>query len=554
MEDPKEPDDASIESNPETIVCSSCEEVVDQTEFYRCSSCDNCDNADSPISDVRYCDVCIGHHIKKKHDVLDSKGYRPAICEEHKTLCSSFCETCRSVFCSKCIKLHSEHKFTAVSEKASEMRKEVFKYLEQFDKLSKPLAERKNAVDGALQHRRDAFPDCAIEKFSENFCRRFKQIILKISPEWETLPAHSDSIHAISDRVDSNITTLRSMLTMSDGVFVSQFVESKSCLDSSIREQEREIDYHGNATWCRTLDSIINDCINDAVATWNSPPYEKRLLRKLQFKRTAFVHLPSQWENFVYDLTSTETEISFSYFSKSEGASMLKRWRCHHSGSQRFLCKSRHLVALIDDEDLCVSLYDLKATQMPKKSLQFSKNLKILGMFTAFYSEHTFFCWNETSSSLILETEQSGNRWADWMMPCDSQPKLFKFMDDVLLFVQDDNKVTIYDSKTQLNVQVLQRHHGMSQIDDVVLSSHTSALFLDCGKRTVLVCGFTLSHSSTLNWQIQEIYRWDIVDNSWPAQLYGWNNVGNFDCTTWDDGKLVACISAKMFTANLSIN
>ena len=92
MGDPEQADDASIESNPETLVCSSCEEVVDQTEFYRCSSCDNCDDSESSISHVLYCDVCIGPHIKKKHNVLDSKGYQPAVCEAHKTLCSSFCE------------------------------------------------------------------------------------------------------------------------------------------------------------------------------------------------------------------------------------------------------------------------------------------------------------------------------------------------------------------------------------------------------------------------------------------------------------------------------
>ena len=272
MGDPKESDIASIESNPETIVCSSCEEVVDQTEFYRCSSCDN---ADSPISDVLYCDLCISHHIRKKHGVLDSRGYRPAVCATHRALCSLFCETCQVVFCLKCIDIHCKHDFLAVSKKACEIRKEVFKYLEQFDQLSKPLAERRNDVDISLELKRGAFPDLGIENFSKSLCNNFERIVHENSSKWEELSRQPDVIHAIGDRVGSNITNLRSMLTMSDGVFVSQFLNSKKSFDSSVQEQEHEIESHGYAKWCRTLDSIFKTCIDNVVATWNLPAYCK---------------------------------------------------------------------------------------------------------------------------------------------------------------------------------------------------------------------------------------------------------------------------------------
>ena len=537
MGDPKESDIASIESNPETIVCSSCEEVVDQTEFYRCSSCDN---ADSPISDVLYCDLCISHHIRKKHGVLDSRGYRPAVCATHRALCSLFCETCQVVFCLKCIDIHCKHDFSAVSKKACEIRKEVFKYLEQFDQLSKPLAERRNDADISLELKTDAFPDLGIENFSRSLCNNFERIVQENSSKWEKSSREPDVIHAIGDRVDSNITTLRSMLTMSDGVFVSQFLNSQRSFDSSIQEQEREIESHGNAKWCRTLDSIINDCINDVVATWNLPAYERRPFRKLTFKGTKTVYLPSQWETFVYDLTSTKNQVSFLYFSQSKDVSISKRWCCSALGNQRFLCKSGNAVALIDDENNCMSFYDVEATKLFGEPRKFSKTLKILGVvdeYNPILVRKRFFFWNETSSYLHSKPYSLYKPVEEWKIPCDSKPKLLKFKDDVLLFVQDDNKVTIYDSKTQLNVQVIPRHHGMSQIDDVVICSRTSALFLDYGNKTVLVCGFTLSHRSILNWQIREVYRWV--------------NDEDFDCMTWDDGKLVGCRSAELFSARL---
>ena len=55
-----------------------------------------------------------------------------------------------------------------------------------------------------------------------------------------------------------------------------------------------------------------------------------------------------------------------------------------------------------------------------------------------------------------------------------------------------------------------------------------------------LVRRFTLSDSSILNWQIHEIFRWD--------------NVGDFDCMAWDDGKLVGCRSAELFSAKLMVH
>ena len=179
------------------------------------------------------------------------------------------------------------------------------------------------------------------------------------------------------------------------------------------------------------------------------------------------------------------------------------------------------------------------------------KKLKILGVFEvvavkAFPSVEqvfTLFYWNEVSSSLQSETDESQYKrrgQMDRTISCNSKPKLVKFKNQSILFVEDDNKVTIYNSNTKLKVEVLPRHHGMSQINEVVLCSSTSALFLDYGKRTVLVCDFTLSHSSVLNWQIREIHRWD--------------NVVEFDWMTWDDGKLVGFRSAEMFITYLRVN
>ena len=91
------------------IECSSCDESFLHTEVYRCGSCDTerSDEATSDLAKDFLCEMCVVCHIRKDHEVLDCKGYRPAICDKHKVISSMLCETCSEIFLSNAMSLIS---------------------------------------------------------------------------------------------------------------------------------------------------------------------------------------------------------------------------------------------------------------------------------------------------------------------------------------------------------------------------------------------------------------------------------------------------------------
>ena len=88
--------------------CDSCGNEVTEKNTYRCKSCSA---SGEGIADKVYCDMCIvSFHLRRNHDIVDSNGYEPAMCRNHRDLSQKYCEKCRVLFCFKCMDKHSDHK------------------------------------------------------------------------------------------------------------------------------------------------------------------------------------------------------------------------------------------------------------------------------------------------------------------------------------------------------------------------------------------------------------------------------------------------------------
>ena len=509
---------------------SSCGELPDQMELYLCS----CDNLDSSHSDVFYCDLCIGHHIRKKHDVLDSKGYKPAICPLHKALCTLFCETCEEVFCSKCLGSHCEHKFKAISEKARELRKTVFEYLNEFDKLSKPRAERKTAADNACAARKDLFRGLSDENFLDRLCSSFRHVVRTQSKKWKTLVSDlqaEDAIYGINEQADAKLQRLRSLLSVSNGVLVSEFMKSKVSLDSSLSEQRSELErIHAVSKWCRGLAPILEDCVQVVLSSWKLPVCERRLLRSIQLKNIDEVNFCAvgDCKSVIYDIILSENQISFVIVE-----SYCQPRKCEFDiANVHTVFRHFNLLAFVSEGNF-VRIHNLEKASSYVKKLDAKADL--LG-FSGTFERSSFLCWNQKGGCILSQT----NNRIDWKVSNGTKPKLLKMQSNIIMFVEDDNKVTIYDLETTLRVEVLPQHHGLSQIDNVVFGLPPgTVLFLDYGMKLVLVSSFTLTHSLLLNWEIKEIYQVSLSQE--------------FNCMSWDDQNLVAFESTKMFSAPLRL-
>ena len=112
--------------------------------------CENCpaqsDECTNEVQKEHLCDSCITSHVKRGHDVKTLKGQIPLICDAHKTLHSFYCKTCDTTFCTKCYKNHGKHDLGDIEERASELKKEVFEILTEFELGEKPLRALKESI------------------------------------------------------------------------------------------------------------------------------------------------------------------------------------------------------------------------------------------------------------------------------------------------------------------------------------------------------------------------------------------------------------------------
>ena len=113
------PSSEDDESENQVFTCNSCSEEVPSSGIYRCKTCAAEGNDGNHVdADMYFCQICIvGNHLRRKHDIIDHKGYEPSVCTPHKNLDEFFCKTCRSVFCSNCTKDHSGHDFQMLEKK-----------------------------------------------------------------------------------------------------------------------------------------------------------------------------------------------------------------------------------------------------------------------------------------------------------------------------------------------------------------------------------------------------------------------------------------------------
>ena len=267
------------------LQCHSCSKLCSTEELFRCQS-DVCSKKsavdDSEIANqLFYCKMCIIFHLRKKHEIIDHRGYTPAICEEHENLVQYFCVECSVVFCSDCIVKHSNHSFEPVSERASKVRKSVFGLMEKYETLSKPIKHQEDVVkNGANFISRWSRP-LSREKLTETLRKVYESVIAsnvwdKYAPQScdEPISNCSDLLEIVSQG-ENNATLLKNLLGMSDGQCVKNFVVSESNFETSVSKQKKELEKHIFLEWTSNLESIVKSSIRTAARKIKLPKMKK---------------------------------------------------------------------------------------------------------------------------------------------------------------------------------------------------------------------------------------------------------------------------------------
>ncbi|XP_075246144.1 uncharacterized protein LOC142339768 [Convolutriloba macropyga] len=213
----------------EVVACSACGmENEDSTAYYRCNNCPNeSEGGDSEVA--TYCDVCVASHVRKKHNVVDYRGYEPAICSNHKLISLWFCELCNVAICSYCLMYHKSHSVVMVTESAGAARKDIFLHLGVVETNTKKLNVVKDEITQACSENEmqlkveTQFVDELLGKLKQSLVNR-----IELEHEKHSVKSKVNDIEELITTSDASQNECLSYLRQSDGRMVEAFVRSKS--------------------------------------------------------------------------------------------------------------------------------------------------------------------------------------------------------------------------------------------------------------------------------------------------------------------------------------
>ena len=219
--------------------CSHCEEPLNVECSFKCLQCNLTDGTSKPPE--IFCDTCITViHVKKGHQIVDNRNLEPAICSEHKQLCLDYCKSCEELICTKCLRLHRKHDSVPLTEKGSEVRREVFELLSEWEKNEKKAIKTAESILVVVgNHEKDA--SALIQNIEELLDQAKKSITEKIRAKLNGFKEIENKSKERVETIGKTQTDLRCLLGVSTGTMISQFPIVKTNIEA-LKETDGNID------------------------------------------------------------------------------------------------------------------------------------------------------------------------------------------------------------------------------------------------------------------------------------------------------------------------
>ena len=122
--------------------CGVCKRKVDFAEAFKCKECS---------TDI-ICFNCISSCIAKEHKVLETSGYPPSICPEHKFVETLYCTTDLKTFCLLCQSEHTEHQLGSIRNKVAQCRSAVGGMMNDTNELAEFLGRETRKSNRILEN------------------------------------------------------------------------------------------------------------------------------------------------------------------------------------------------------------------------------------------------------------------------------------------------------------------------------------------------------------------------------------------------------------------
>ena len=531
-------------------ICGVCDETLTAQAAFRCDTCQLFNEART--EETVFCEFCIAmSHVRKGHEVIDYKGYKPAICGKHRMLCLMFCYDCQAVFCFKCLGPHCNHKYSTVSEKASEVRKEVFQCLNSFDELAKPFKRRENEMKQVFEERQRCLSALDHKNLEKTLSKCFINAIKESAPELEKLiikalsepapqsntevldEAKLNAVCQISKNTDENVIRLRELLLMSEGVSVEKFLQLSDGLHSLIEANTKELDFYVSLDWCSNWEDIARDCIEKSVkmlqvpkvrrSTWRknkcieSLPFDTNIVEvsidTIAPKMVTFA-APHTCELIeIFDVKKTKESVDFRvlfHICWTNGKVSCRKRKIGH-----FSLKFSGVVAMFSSKELVGFTCDRgtfcfdAVKQTPVINFEIPES-NFIPDFSVLFNDDRSLTVCRKFNHLVLDGFDVD---AINLRYCPQQPKFVIGSGEMTAFVEN-NIVTIVNTKTKIALQVFPIHHQLHQIDCLVFNRNFIERILitlfDYKARSSLRCEIGLTSMSSMFWRVTRADKFEV--------------------------------------------
>ena len=490
--------------------------------------------------------------MRKKHEIVDHKGYKPAICPDHENLCFLFCCDCKVVFCFECIGKHSQHGFITVSEKASEVRGAIYECMGLYDELMKPMKHRAGVVKTSLENIRQFEDSMNGDNLVKTLCEAFERVIraneailveransqkTAQKPNEKTCFSKSqiEALEFVAENADRNLLKLKNMLKMSDGVTISNYIDSKDGLESSVGDQADELKRHAYLEWTPSLPEIVMHSVINAIGLVKTPQIQNVFLNTvlLTAEEIGKIQKTVDWKTL--DGTSSGDESKNSDFGVSSEIFQLRveNEKVHFGVLKRKMSKRRSVTSGSCSEE---NVKEEFSKFWDANSLLFN-NCSVQSVFRvrdriAFYMKDTrdVYVYSLDSGNLLRAYTlaenlyplkfrllmNKGSFFVVWnsekcrvefchlspekgFLAIREKPDLLNSYKDTFICVDKQNNLTIYDRLSKLQLEVSHLQHGMFQINDILFETSNVFRMFDYKFMTSLKCIVDLSKTGSAN-------------------------------------------------------
>ena len=558
-------DDDQSESLSSESQCHTCLDRSSSGDVYRCKTClpdlasKQHKNVETAHDKHFYCKICIVGHLRRKHEIVDHKGYEPALCEKHRNICQFFCKTCQILFCPDCIASHSSHTFQILEEKENQVRAKVFECITTNEELAKPLNHKQAITETCLKEKSRLRNSLGFFEINDTLREAYKRVIrsgtyqLKDSFEYTfgQTPKTFEQLESVNKESNEKNIQLKQLLQMSAGNMVKFFIASQAEFENATKDQQEHLRSHTFLQWTEDLDALIASSIEKMLETIKMPAIENIQMEELKLVTT--VKLPRTEKQIkcaeVNILQQSGNNAFWSYTDELFGLK-ISQDKCSFSlltgknknlSIQNFVLtdvQAKHIFATADFVAICtttdtVIIYGLQENKFIQ---QFKLDKKCIPLSIISRQNGAIAClaWFSQSSSLKFTPKTN----EELRLP--AKPRLMSHFPGIYSFVYFPNQVKLWKRGGNLQMDISKLQHGLSSVDNMKLADSNTVFLFDYKLHWVVKFTFALEPESPRNCSIEKVLKISMSTIN-PTKLI-----------TVICGKIIACSSNEnMHSADL---